>query len=424
MKEDFIAYLWKNKLLEPGIMFGVDGQKIEVLDPGQQNRDSGPDFFAARLRLDDTLWVGNVEIHVRTSDWQRHGHQNDPAYDSIILHVVYEHDTQVHTSKGKTIPVLEVKEMIREKLLENYQQLLSNVSWIPCQENLLNIDPFFINNWLNRLLVERLERKAAEVLHYLHFFSGDWDQTFFFLLARNFGFKTNASPFGLLAQRTPFSILAKNSNNYFIIEAILFGQAGLLHAGLTDEYPGMLFKEYNHQCSKYNLKAIDRKLWKFARLRPVNFPTLRISQFAALLQRLERPFRKAMLSSSLDDLQELLQVKASPYWDRHYTFDKPSAKKEKNLGADAIRNLIINTIAPVKFVYGQESLNMALKENAIALMQSCPAENNAIVSAWQSIGVQPQNAADSQALLELKKYYCTPGKCLRCPIGHLILRRS
>ncbi|MFO7977090.1 MAG: DUF2851 family protein [Bacteroidales bacterium] len=424
MKEDFVAYLWKNKLLTSPALCSVRGEKIEMIDPGQENTNSGPDFFAARIRLDDTLWVGNVEVHTRTSDWQKHGHDHDPAYDNIILHVVFENDCNVTTSSGKMVPVLEVKKYVEQSLLENYQQLIANKQWIPCQNNIGEVHPFFINNWLNRLLIERLERKAREVFHFYNYFSNNWDQTFYFLLARNFGFKVNASAFGLLAQRTPYPLLAKNNHNFTTLEALLFGQAGLLSPQLEDVYPRMLLKEYHYQKKKHNLEPLEGSLWKFARLRPVNFPTLRVAQFAMMIHLHDRLFSKMMQIREPRQIKQLFHIKASPYWEEHYTFDKPSAKKEKKLGAGSIYNLIINTVAPVQFVYASITMNGALKENAVNLFQSCIPEKNAVIARWKTLNIIPQNAADSQALLELKKYYCTPKKCLRCPIGHMILRKK
>jgi hypothetical protein len=423
MREDFISYIWKNRRLQGTSLRAVTGETLEVLDPGQENNDSGPDFFAARIRIDGTLWIGNVEVHRRTSDWQKHGHQHDPAYDNIILHVVFENDQDVFTSNGKKVPVLEIKNLVDENLLENYRKLIENKNWIACENSIGAIDQFIINNWLSRLLVERLERKAEEVMHFYRFFANDWDQTFYYLLARNFGFKVNASSFALLAQRTPFALLAKNSDSFSVVEAMLFGQAGLLPAEPKDLYPRLLLKEYQYQRKKYQLEPLNRELWKFARLRPVNFPTLRIAQFAALIHRHGRLFSKAMKVMNMAEAEALFLVQASPYWDTHYSFDKPSAPKTKRLGTDAIHNLVINTIAPVQFVYATQHMDAGLKEKAIMLFQHCPAENNTIISRWRDLGIAPQNAADTQALLELKKYYCTPGKCLKCPIGHIILRK-
>lgn len=423
MKEEFISYLWANKLLFPDKLATTKGEPVQIIQPGQQNRDAGPDFFAARVRIGETLWVGNVEVHVRSSLWKQHGHQADAAYDNIILHVVFEHDEEVQNSRGEIIPVLEVKRFFEHKLLENYQRLQTSKAWVPCERHIGETDRLILNNWLNRLLVERLERKSAEVLHFLEYFGNDWEQTFFFLLARNFGFKVNASPFGLLAQRTPYNLLVRNRNNLTSLEALLFGQSGLLGDSLQDVYPRSLMAEYRHQQKKHDLKPVDLKLWKFARLRPVNFPTIRIAQFAMLIHHTGHLFRNMVETKKPQDIHQQFRIKASPYWDDHYVFDKPSQKREKQLGKDAINNIIINTVAPVLFIYGRQSMRMELCEKALNLLQETPGENNSVIRQWENIGVSARDAADSQALLELKKYYCTPKKCLQCPIGHMVLKR-
>lgn len=423
MKEEFISYLWTNKLLFADRLATTKGEAVQVIQPGQQNRDAGPDFFAARVRIGETLWVGNVEIHVRSSHWNLHGHQSDAAYDNIILHVVFEHDLQVLTSRGEEMPVLEIKDLFEPKLLLNYQRLQASKAWVPCERHIGEIDGLILNNWLNRLLVERLERKSDDVLHFLEYFGNDWEQTFYFLLARNFGFKVNASPFGLLAQRTPYNLLVRNRNNLTSLEALLFGQSGLLADSLQDVYPRSLLAEYRHQQKKHDLKPVDLKLWKFARLRPVNFPTLRIAQFAMLIYQTGHLFRNMVETKKTQDIHQQFRLKASPYWDDHYVFGKISPKREKQLGKDAINNIIINTVAPVLFIYGRQSMRTELCEKALNLLQETPGENNSVVRQWESLGVSAQHAADSQALLELKKYYCTPKKCLQCPIGHMILKR-
>ncbi len=423
MKEDFISYLWKNRLLFPDQLFTTTGEPVQVVHPGQQNSDAGPDFFAARIRIGGTLWAGNVEIHVRSSQWNQHGHQADAAYDNIILHVVFEHDQEVFNSRGKVMPVLEIKDCFEHKLLQNYQRLQVSKAWVPCEGLVGETDALILNNWLNRLLVERLERKSAEVLHFFKYFGNDWEQTFYFLLARNFGFKVNASPFGLLAQRTSHKLLERNRNNLTALEALLFGQSGLLGEHLQDVYPRSLLAEYRHQQRKHDLKPIDAKLWKFARLRPVNFPTIRIAQFAMLFHQSGHLFRNMVETKKPSDIHLQFKVKASPYWDDHYVFGKSSPKREKHLGKDAINNLVINTVAPVLFIYGKQSMRPELCDKALNLLQETPPENNSVVRKWESLGVNAQHAADSQALLELKKYYCTPKKCLQCPIGHMILKR-
>ena len=422
MKEDFISYLWKNRLLLPNDLRTVEGEPVSIQHPGQENYDSGPDFFAARIRLGTTLWVGNVEIHTRSSNWNQHGHQSDPAYDNIILHVVYEHDQEVRNSKGEVFQVLEVKNSFDPKLLENYESLQVSKAWVPCEKQIGDAAGLVWTHWLNRLLVDRLERKSEEVKHFLEYFGNDWEQTFFFLLARNFGFNVNSSPFGLLAQHTPSQLLARNRDNLTILEALLFGQAALLNENFNDVYPRTLWKEYQHQAEKHHLQAITKGLWKFARLRPLNFPSIRIAQFAMLIHQTGHLFRNLLETKKPGDIQRQLRVKASPYWDEHYVFDKKAIRKEKPLGKDAIDNIIINTLAPVLFVYGRQNSRQELCDKAIDLLQTIPAEKNAIIRNWRALGIKAQHAADSQALIECKKYYCTPKRCLHCPIGHLILK--
>lgn len=423
MKEDFISYLWKNKLLFQKDLHTTRGELLEVIHPGHENQDAGPDFSDARIRIGSTLWAGNVELHVKSSHWNQHGHQNDRAYDNTILHVVYEHDLEIKNPFGQPIPVLEVAGRFEENLLLNYQKLQASKAWVACQKHIGVVDRLIVGNWLNRLLVERIERRSEETLHFLKYFGNDWEQTFYYLLAKNFGFKVNAIPFGLLAQRTPQNLLVRNRNNLTVIEAILFGQAGLLSPDLQDVYARSLWVEYQHQKKKYDLNPIENKLWKFARLRPVNFPAIRIAQFAMLIYQSGPLFRNIVETKNPADIHIQFRVKASPYWDNHYNFEKESVKKPKWLGVDAINNIIINTVAPVLFIYGKQSGHGDLCEKALTLLHQTPAETNSIIKKWAGLGMKPQHAADSQALLELKKYYCLPKNCLRCPIGHSVLKK-
>lgn len=422
MKEEFLAYLWKNKLLFTKELKTTYGEVLEVVHPGHENHDAGPDFFDARVRIGSTLWAGNVEIHVKTSQWNLHGHQHNAAYDNTILHVVFEHDLEIKNALNQSIPVLITAGKFDHKLLFNYQKLQASRAWIPCQAHIGSTDRLLVGNWLNRLLVERIERKSEEVIHFLRYFENDWEQTFYYLLARNFGFKVNATPFGLLAQRTPQNLLIRNRNNLTTIEAILFGQAGLLKSNFQDVYLKNLWAEYLHQKIKHELTPVESKLWKFARLRPINFPSVRIAQLAMLIYQSGLLFRNIIETQNPSDIHKRFRVKASPYWDNHYTFDEPSVIKEKWLGYDSINNIIINTVAPVLFIYGKQNMQPELCEKAMALLHETPAESNNIISKWKGVGVNPEHAADSQALLELKKYYCLPKKCLRCSIGHSVLR--
>lgn len=423
MKEDFISYLWKNCLLQQEGLFTTDNERVRIIDPGMVNDDAGPDFFTSKVMINSTLWVGNLEIHVLSSDWYRHAHHLDPAYDNIILHVAYSHDRDVYNSQGKRISCVEIKNHFHTHLLRNYMQLTNARSWVPCQNSLHTTDGFILRSWFTRLLAERLERKSEEIRQFLHYFAGDWEKTFYFMLARNFGLKVNASPFGLLIQRTPMRILHKNRDNQEVLEAILFGQAGMLDKIFHDEYPQRLQEEYAYRKKIYGLTPVDGALWKFCRMRPANFPTIRIGQIASLLHHREKLFERCMLATNKQQLAALLHVKASDYWTNHYQFDVPSAGTVKQLGPDTIENMLINTMIPMMFLFGKDTLKPALAEKAIDLMHEIGPENNLIIRRWRSSGVHAQNGAETQALIELKKNYCNPRKCLRCHIGNQIVRK-
>ena len=422
MKEEFVSFLWKNKLLQSKNLASTNGMPIEIINPGTENLDSGPDFFAARIKIGTTEWAGNVEIHTKSSDWLNHNHQNNKQYDNIILHVVHDNDVEVKDITNKNIKVLEIKNLYDVTLLENYENLMKAKTWVACQNQINKVEELIVQNWLGRLMVERLEGKSEEVSSYLEYFKNDWDQTFFYFLARNLGFKVNSVPFGILAQRTPYLLLQKNSDSLEKLEAILFGQAGLLSENLTDVYPRILQKEFNYQRAKYDLSPIEKSLWKFSKLRPVNFPTVRIAQLAAILYGSKHLFRNIVEATSISDIHKILASKASDFWESHYTFEKPSSKRIKNLGSQSIDNIIINTIAPVLFVYGRQTNEERRCEKALEFLYETPPENNSIIMKWASLGIKPANASESQALLELKKFFCTPKKCLKCAIGNQLLR--
>jgi len=424
LKEEFLHYLWKHQLLIPAELHTTEGEALRIVYPGVENSDSGPDFLAAKIMIGDTLWVGQVELHLKSSLWSQHGHQNDAAYGNVILHVVYIHDQDVLDCNGNTIPVLELHGKFREELLHNYQLLLSSKAWIPCQGLLNKCDKGLIAMWLNRLLVERLERKSEEVEKFFEYFKNDWDQTLYYLLARNFGFKANAIPFALLAQRTPLKILQKLGDNAFAMEAILYGQSDLLPKECADNYPQRLQNEYAYQRKKHSLEPLDAHLWKFFKLRPQNFPTIRISQFAKLITQTPHLFRMLTDAKSIEEIAQIFKLNASEYWGTHYVFGKASAFSIKKLGADAVNNIIINTISPVIFVYGKQSLRPEYCEKAIDFLAMVPAENNMVIRQWAQLGITAQNAGESQALLELKKYYCTPKSCLQCAIGSALLQNK
>lgn len=419
MDELFLHYLWKFRLVNN--LSTVAGEPVEVVHPGMNNSDSGPDFFNAKIKIGNTLWAGNVEIHLRTSDFKKHGHQHDKNYDNLILHVVYENDTVNHD----TVPVTELKGRFPLSLLKNYLQLSEGKAVIPCSNQIQNVNPLTINTWLERMLAERMEEKSESIRQLLSENKNNWEETFYRMLAINFGFKLNAVPFEMLSRLTPLKVLARHKNNLLQLEAVLFGQAGLLPEKPMDEFHVSLLREYRLIKNKFNLKPMDGSVWKFARTRPSNFPTIRISQFASLIYKSSHLFSKIIESAHSKQLVAYFGCKATDYWNEHFHFGKKSkSSTKKNLGKSGIENILINTVAPMLFLYGIERNDERYKEQAVSLLQFLPSEKNHIISQWNSCGIKSVNAADSQALLQLKKYYCTKLKCLSCSIGNSILNNT
>ena len=417
MPEEFLHYIWENRLFNQQELKTENGEKIEIIHQGKRNTHAGPDFFNARIKIEDTIWAGNVEIHQKASDWNKHQHQNDKAYDNVILHVVENADMETNSTSGNPIPVIQLH--YPEKLARNYRELLDSKSWIPCEKQFHKVDPIHLQLGFNRLMIERLESKTQEILDKLEQNNNDWNETFYQFLARMFGFKVNALPFELLSRSLPLSILGKHRNNLFQLEALLFGNAGLLNDQLLgDDYFLSLREEYSFLYKKYKLKAIESHLWKFLRLRPVNFPTIRISQLEALIQKSEALFSKIVETEKLEDLRNLFHVKASEYWDTHYNFNKTTGKKMvKEMGDSSIQILIINVVIPFLFVYGEKQNKHFLKNRALDLLEQLPAESNSVTKKWNELGVNTRTAFETQALLQLKNNYCETKKCLNCQLG-------
>lgn len=423
MPEELLQYIWENRLFKTGNQKTIAGEPVEIIHPGQRNADSGPDFFNARIKIGDTIWAGNIEIHKKSSDWLAHNHQGNKAYDSVILHVAEIYDSPVFRGNGEEIPALQIE--FDERIRENYKFLLSAKTWIACQERFHQIDPMNIKLGYHRLMVERLENKTAEILALLGQNQNNWNETFYRFLARMFGFKVNALPFEMLAKSLPLGIISKHKNNLFQVEAMLFGNAGLLNTELLgDDYFLKLRSEYSFLYKKYNLQGIESHLWKFMRLRPVNFPTIRIAQFAGLINRSEHLFSKILETENPGELKKLFNVRASEYWDTHYRFNKPSAKRKKELGEVSINTILINVVVPFLFVYGNFQQKPGLQDRALDLLETIPPEENSIVDKWESLGITVLSAYESQALLQLKNFYCTKKKCLNCQIGSKLLNQD
>jgi hypothetical protein len=421
MNEQLFQFIWQYSLYDSAKLLSAEGEKILVQNPGKLNNDSGPDFSEAKVKIGDTLWVGNIELHLKTSDWYKHGHQNNKAYDNVILHVVYENDLPQKTSNNT--PVLELLKHIPPTIISNYQSLQYALRSIPCATQLPLVNELTKSSWLSRLLAERWEMKFAEWDELLLQNANDWRVLLYWRLAANFGFKTNAVPFLSLAQSVPVNILARHHDNLFQIEALFFGQAGMLAQDFEEDYPFRLKKEYEYLAKKYKLKAIPVHLWKFMRMRPANFPTIRIAQFAALVHRSLHLFTQIISSASLQELKDLFEVTASDYWDNHFRFDEEqNSSKSKNLGEASIQNIIINTIAPIRFMYSSRSGLGNHCETSVNLLEQLEAEQNTITNEWEKLNWKPENAAQSQALIQLFNQYCAVKKCLHCSIGHSIMR--
>ena len=419
MNEEFLSYLWSNQLFIADKI--SSGEKLSILRTGQQNTDSGPDFFNAMVKIGETTWAGNIEIHVRSSDWYRHHHESDPAYDNIILHVVFEDDKPIYRNNGELIPTLVLNRKFNESIFTKYQAFIRSGKWIACEDSISKVNYFDRLSWFDKLMAERLEEKAAQVHSELSNSQNDFQEVFYRKLARNFGFKTNGDIFELLATSLPLRLLLKHNNNLLQIEALLFGQAGLLRMSFAEKYPEQLYKEYLFLAKKYNLSPIDAKPWKFMRMRPANFPTIRISQFANIIYRSSGLLHKILETEKLSDVVALFKIQASPYWTTHFRFGKETKPKVKELGIASIHLLLINTIIPFTFVYGKQTGSEVLMEKAVNWLEQIKAENNSITRHFKDRGIKANNAMQSQALIQLKNNYCDKKRCLECRIGYLLL---
>jgi len=422
LKEDFIHFIWRTKRIAPADLVTTDGILVDVADYGVYNVDAGPDFFNGKIKINDTVWAGNIEMHVFSSDWHKHKHQHDEAYNNVILHVVYEHDEEVLDPTGKPIPTIALKGKIPKVVLDNYLTLVQSFNDIPCAAMIHKVEEAKIEFWKYKLTIERLNKKAEYVQTLLIQNNGDWEETLYQLLARYYGSKVNIEPFEALARSLPLSILQKNKDKKAIITALLFGQAGMLEANYQDQYFLDLKKEYDFQKSKYNLRTINKMTWKFSKLRPVNFPTIRIAQFAALMSNVQFLFSKIKDNSDPKYIKTLLQSVPDDYWDERYRFDTEAAFLPKKMGEDGINLLMINAIAPLLFSYGRAIDDEKYVDAAITILDDIHAETNVITKQWKSLGIKVKSAFDSQALVHLKTTYCDLRRCLSCKIGNEIIK--
>ncbi|NDP26840.1 MAG: DUF2851 family protein [Flavobacterium sp.] len=422
MKEDFLHYLWKFKKFDTLNLKTFNGEEITIINVGQYLELAGPDFFNAQLVIGNQKWAGNIEIHLKSSDWYVHHHERDEAYESVILHVVWEHDTEIFRSNNSEIPVLELKNYVDSATIANYQSLMTPKSWIFCEKQLKDIKEFTLKNWQERLFFERLERKSNPIFELLKLTNNDWEAVLFSLLAKNFGLNTNGEIFLKIAQSIPFSIIRKESFEVENLEALLLGNAGLLDLEKEDNYFKDLKFRYFYLLHKYQLEKKLVEPVQFFKHRPDNFPTIRLAQLANLYHSQQNLFSIISTSNSVKRIYETFDVSASDYWQNHYQFDKESPKKKKKLSKSFIDLIIINTIIPLQFAYAK-SQGKEISEDLIQLLREVASERNAILDKFSSFGIKSKNAFESQSLLQLKNEYCNKSRCLECGVGMELLKK-
>lgn len=419
MHEDFLQFAWLHHYFEGDALVADTNETVAVVGVGEPNTDSGPDFFNACIKLNGIAWCGNVEIHVSSSDWYRHGHHTDDAYNNVVLHVVKHHDKSCYTAQGRLIPTVELPYF--SGIYERYEHLMQMESWIACAPYINMVSDLEWHSWNDALVVERLQRKTEHWQTLLKSVDNHLEEAFYIHLVRSLGMNTNGQPFEMLARATPLRILARQRNNLLQLEAMLFGQAGMLEQTLGDEYYQHLRKEYLHLHRKYKLESIPSHLWKFMRLRPVNFPTIRIAQLAVLIFQSSHLIDKILATDTLKGFEQLFDVAASDYWNTHYRFMKNSSFKRKRMGQKMLHAILINTVVPFLFMYAQHMGSQQYRQRAMQLLQMLPPEDNSTIVHWQELGLHVSSAMDTQGLLQLKKHYCNQKKCLSCRIGRKLV---
>ncbi|MDH8701178.1 hypothetical protein M2138_000517 [Dysgonomonadaceae bacterium PH5-43] len=417
--ENLLHYIWKHKLYSCNNNFKtIDETPIEIIDVGVYNTNAGPDFFNAKIKIGEEMWAGNVEIHIKSSDWYKHHHDKDKAYNSVVLHIVeFVDEPIVKDSNGRIIPQWIMQ--VPNKIKENYSYLLYRDSLIPCAEQLWKIPEIFISDWKVSLLTERLERKVGQIVDLLSLYKNNWDEVFYVLLSRNFGFGVNSDAFERLAKSLPLICVYKHSDSILQTEALFLGQAGLLNDDIDDSYYSSLKIEYKFLAKKYNLQGLDSSSsFKSLRMRPGNFPYVKLVQLASIIRQSPRLFSKILDLKDLNEMQFLFTTDIHKYWNTHYNFGKPSVDQVKTLGLSSVNILIINTVVPILFAYGRHTNNENYIDSALKLLDLIRPESNYIVKAFTKYGVAVNNAGDSQALIQLQREYCEKKKCIFCRIGN------
>ena len=422
MQEDFLHYLWKHKKIIANSLKTTKGELVSIINVGEHNHNTGPDFFNAQLKIGEQLWAGNLEIHIKSSDWYLHNHETDVNYDNVILHVVWEHDTEIFRKDNTKIPTLELKHYVPQDALNGYQKLFNNNrKWINCENDFASTPEFIMSNWLERLYFERLERKANDITALLHENTNNWESVLFKMLFKNFGLKVNGDAFASIANSFDFSIIRKQQSNLLSLEALLFGQAGLLEDDYQEAYFLELAKEYQFLKQKFTLTNTNVTSLQFFRLRPPNFPTIRMSQLANMYYLHQNLFSKIIAANTLNEFYTFFTVETSTFWETHYTFNKASKASKKKVTKAFVDLLLINTIIPIKFSYAKQ-LGKTIDEEIIRMLQQITSEKNSIVDKFNGLKKVSHSALESQALLQLKNEYCDKNKCLKCAVGNSLLK--
>lgn len=419
MTEKLLQYIWQFQYFNNAGLFTEEGEAIQIIHPGLLNTNQGPDFLDAKIKIGNTIWAGSVELHIHTSDWKNHKHSGDKNYKNVVLHVVWKNDTDLNL----LFSTLVLQDKVPKILLSRYDELMNADSFIPCEKNIHQINSLTWQSWKERILIERLENKTQLIFDYLQKNNNHWEETFWWLLAKNFGIKLNSIAFEKMAQSLSINILAKHKDQIHQTEALLFGQGGLLDAVFADHYPKLLQKEYLFLKKKYNLQKMEASMI-FLRMRPSNFPTVRLAQLAMLVHKSLHLFSKIKESTEVKNIKDLLNVTANDYWHYHYTFDETTAFKKKKLGEQMIDNILINTVIPILFAYGHYHNENQFKDKALQWLEHIAAEKNAIIKGFTFLQVENKTAFDSQSLIQLKNEYCNKKRCLDCSVGNKLIRNQ
>ncbi|MBE7172709.1 MAG: DUF2851 family protein [Williamsia sp.] len=422
MNEELLQFIWQFQYFDLRSLATLEEDALQIIHPGKRNHDQGPDFISAKISVGGIAWSGNVEIHVLASDWYRHGHQHDERYNNVILHVVWKYDLTAHNLLAG-IPSLELQSRVSMLLLNRYETLLHSTLFVPCVKSMGKINPLLLLNWKERLLAERLQRKSAAIMLLLEQSKYHWEETFWWLIARSFGMLVNADAFELIARSISLTILVRHKQQIHQLEALLFGQAGLLHGRFMEKYPLLLQKEYRFYRKKYGLKQVAVAV-KMLRMRPSSFPTVRLAQLAMLIHTSDHLLSAVLEKDSLKDVANLLDISANDYWHYHYRFEEATNLQVKHIGSEMISNILINTLVPILFTYGSYHREQAYIDKALRWLDELLPEKNKITRGWAANGIHCKTAFDSQALLELKTNYCDYKRCLECHVGNALLKPS